>query len=1366
MAPGERENPYEGLGTGGKFRKRPFRRTQTTPYDRPSTSLTIPNGDNNINNNGWFSKVVNPAHKLITYSARSIFSSLFRKRLPPQSQSQSPSETEQEVRNNHLEESAFKQVSINSSGKKQVTFGNGESDAQINCSDGGGLTELEKLLRQKTFTRSEIDHLTALMRSRTVDTPIREEEKRTEVVPSKPMLFSERKDEDPKTPIVENRIEDRLPLTPYVTSSVPIEDVASPAELAKAYMGSRPSKVSSSIFGVRSPAAREDPAFLKSNDNLRLSSPIMSIVPSTVKHIGVHENGYATARTRGRSAIYSMARTPYARIYPTSTFKRIGHAVEGEPSSSTHSTMDQDMLYGSKQGSVKRRSSALDNDVGSVGPIRRIRHKANLYSKGLGLPPSGSSLSIARSGLGVGAAQQPSSSMRKPIMWDEVKHSHMDLPEENVEDTRPSKSGPLPSKSSEMASKILQQLDKMVSPKEKSSESRLPNVNDKSPMKLSPSMLHGQTLRSMEAVDSSKSLDTVKDNRFNIAPGRLFDSAQKLTSQIDKVENGQLKLVAPSDGLVPAVTDADSTNPRNQIISAAKSVDSFVIKSASHPPQKKRAFHMSAQEDCLDMDDDAYSNGDMSSVLPVDNKMTSPTAMAVKDTFGTESVAQEHTRSLSVVMSSKSSTISKEVHAGADDSVNWSRVGAKVDVSTSMTSSISDPTFKPATAATKTSFGSHKPGSPNGSSTISPVFNFGNKMAPSKDLTNPGTIFGLEKVVSTKELDADVPLVNFGSNGNAGKVPQMLFTSLPVGGESTLPNISVSSDSKLGSPISSATVSAATDSMPKVRESGNVDAKTNTDSVRSSEIPVSSAVTTLLFTSPTSVFTFGQSSGSLAASPSLSSPFTSQNVFSSSPLAASSSSISASSTPSIISSSSSSFSNPLVASSSSTTPIFKFGSSPVPSTGLPVSSSGSEPLETKNREVVGNGNLSSTVFGSSSSTVGNTGSGLFGFSSSAMTTVNSQSQGYVIGSSSGSMFNAQASPATSGFATSTQTQSVPLGSSASSSSFGFTGNTAFSSGNSLFPSTPATNAGFSFGSSSFPSSSSATNIFNSGTTFGLGTPASSSAVNSVSSNNVSSSSLFGSSSWQPNKSSPFGSAFNQTSTAPVASTSSPTMFSSTPQFSFTSAAATTSTQPTFGNPNSGFTFGSAPVNNDQMTMEDSMAEDTVQATPPATPVFGQQATPPATPVFGQQATPPATPVFGQQATPPATPVFGQQATPPATPVFGQQATPPATPIFGQQATPPATPVFGQQATPPATPVFGQQPAPVQSNFVFGASTPSGASPFQFASQQNTTPPNPSPFQASGSVEFSAGGGSFSLGTGGGDKSGRRIVKVKGRQRKR
>ena len=241
---------------------------------------------------------------------------------------------------------------------------------------------------------------------------------------------------------------------------------------------------------------------------------------------------------------------------------------------------------------VKRSSLALDNDIGSVGPIRRVRQKSNL------LHSKGSSLSIARSGVVIDSTQQPSSSIQKPTLLDEVKHSHMKLSEENVNDTKPSMSFPsLPSKSSEMASKILQQLDKLVSPKEKSSESRLPTANDISPMKLSPSMLRGQALRSMETVDSSKLLDNIiQDNKLDGTLGNLSASAQKLTSQIDKVENGPLKLNAPSDGLVPVVTDAGATNPRTQVMSGAKSVDSSTIKSVSHPPQKKRAFHMSAHE--------------------------------------------------------------------------------------------------------------------------------------------------------------------------------------------------------------------------------------------------------------------------------------------------------------------------------------------------------------------------------------------------------------------------------------------------------------------------------------------------------------------------------------------------------------------------------------------------------------------------------------------------------------------------------------------------------------------------------------------------------------------------------------------------
>jgi len=228
----------------------------------------------------------------------------------------------------------------------------------------------------------------------------------------------------------------------------------------------------------------------------------------------------------------------------------------------------------------------MDNNIGSVGPIRRVRQKSNLlYSKGSSSPLSGSALSVYRNGLGIDAAQQPSSSLHKPVLLDKVKHKS----EENVSGTKSSTSfPPSSSKSSEMATKILQQLDKIGSPREKSSESRLPVVSDSSSMKLSPSMLRGQALRSLEMVDASKLSDSLQGNNLDGAFGNLTSSAQnqKSISHRDKGENGPLKSV-------PIVTTTETTKSSNQVLS---SENSFMMKSVSNPTQKKRAFHMSAHE--------------------------------------------------------------------------------------------------------------------------------------------------------------------------------------------------------------------------------------------------------------------------------------------------------------------------------------------------------------------------------------------------------------------------------------------------------------------------------------------------------------------------------------------------------------------------------------------------------------------------------------------------------------------------------------------------------------------------------------------------------------------------------------------------
>ena len=98
------------------------------------------------------------------------------------------------------------------------------------------------------------------------------------------------------------------------------EDVASPAELAKAYMGRRPSKVSPSLLGLRSQALKED-VTLYDNVPFPSKSPIMSLEPKSAVRGSFPDNGLITPRARGRSAIYSMARTPYSRDYLTANQK-------------------------------------------------------------------------------------------------------------------------------------------------------------------------------------------------------------------------------------------------------------------------------------------------------------------------------------------------------------------------------------------------------------------------------------------------------------------------------------------------------------------------------------------------------------------------------------------------------------------------------------------------------------------------------------------------------------------------------------------------------------------------------------------------------------------------------------------------------------------------------------------------------------------------------------------------------------------------------------------------------------------------------------------------------------------------------------
>ncbi|GLT57013.1 hypothetical protein SLA2020_300200 [Shorea laevis] len=1295
-----------GSGAGGKFKKRPFRRTtQATPYDRPPTAIRNPG---NGNGNGWFSKLVDPAQRLIAYSANRLFASVFRKRLPAPPPPPQPPEPE-ETREDHPEA-----VSTDPPARQEGALDKCDNPRNH---PGGEYTELEDILKQKTFTRAEIDRLTTLLHSRTFDNASGTEEKRSEV---KLVALCDRKEEFPNTPVRENGTERHSISTPAVISNVLNEDVASPAELAKAYMDNRPSKNSASLLSLQSQAHREDSSELSSR-LFPSKPPVMSLVPMSSGHVGGLGNGFVTPRSLGRSAIYNMARTPYSRANKTAALKSARPTTDAAtgPSSLSWSqnAWEQSKLSVTRQVALKRR---VDNDIGSVGPIRRIRQKSNLLpQKSLGLPASESPLSIHEGGSG-SVAQNSLSLIKKPFSSGEAKGTFTKTSTENGINSSPGTSfTPVPSKSSQMASKILQQLNELVSTREKS------------PTKFSPSMLSGPALKSLENVHSSKLLESSKDkSKFD---GATLPVIRDSTShKQDKVEeNGRTKLVAPPDKSVPLVNGIGTSNLFKANVPSANAADSLVMKSVVDlPQQKKQTFQMSAQDDYLDLDDDSdHLKGAASTSFTIEGEKLDSSVIGSQNT-ALEVIRVEKTATFTGTKLLPSSALNQTPNLNTYDG----SMIAEQKASTTSAANMPTTSSQPVVLASQSTLTIDKPVSKESDAAF-PMFSFG------------------EKTAQTKEQNATVPTFSFGSAA-VNKVQSDAETS-GFKFDGCL-------DSKLRNSSSFESVATAANHMAKSAESDQADSKNTLNAgffFSASETASSSAVPTTSSTG--NIFKFSgvanNSNGSFASSPS---PFSSQtqllipnklvsqSMFSDSTKTISSiatCATAATAATGITATTSTNSATPQASVCSFTSADnFKYAS-PVPSSNqfsTQIASS-SETTESQTKDtnlattpfacisaysavmnntnnssggtssaVMSNGTnpfsglsstttkaassifgtsalVSSTSFGVTSSATPSTGSGIFssasastgvvgnvfGFSAPATTMSFTQSES----TNSFPVGNTQSSAAGSGVPTSNQSMPIQSPSLATSPSFGVAGNTTFSSGGSLF----------GLSASVLPS-------FGSGVTFGQSS--SSSVSNAASTSSATTSSFFGSS-WPAPKTPIFGSTFSSTSsstgfsfgassTSISGNASAPMVFassniaSSSSIFPFTSPAAATPSQPVFGSNTPGFEFGSVPTGNNEQ-MEDSMAEDTFQAATPAVPVFGQQ-----------------------------------------------------------------------PVTPPS------------SGFIFGATPPAGANPFQFGSQQNAAAPqNTSPFQPSGSLEFNAGG-SFSLGSGGVDKSARKIVRVKSKQRKK
>uniref|UniRef100_A0A7N0RD27 Nuclear pore complex protein n=1 Tax=Kalanchoe fedtschenkoi TaxID=63787 RepID=A0A7N0RD27_KALFE len=523
---------YEGRGAGGKFRRQLFRKSQATPYDRPATAVRNPSSAT-----GWLSKIVDPASKILTASAHRLFSSVFRKRLlPPQQQTPPPPAARQSASElNITTDSELREEIQEKVGDQSGTGCRAMEHVSLDDnSNNRGISDLERILKQKTFTKSEIDRLTALLNSRTIEDPAEDDKKAFDLRASKTVYVDGNFKKPKSSPVLDEGIHIKRYIgstsPPIANTKVLEEDIATPAELAKAYMGSRPSKVSPSMLGSRGQAIRNDLPLINSAV-LPSQSPSIRRETKSFTRLVAPDNGYITPRSRGRSAIYSMARTPYSRVQKSSD-TRCDNNYSFQPS---HLALEPNKLSSSRQTALKCPSSVLEDEIGSVGPIRRIRQKPGLLLSQT-VPASGSS---------------PISELGA-------------LPNYRSQDARNEIPGAnfmsVPSQSSKVAQKILQQLDKLApSPMEKLSEHKSTQSPGKSPFILSDSVQR-----------AAANVDYTALNRKN-----------KLEENIPK------KLTSVSN------------------------IDSETVTHSSDPPpaNNKQAFQMTAHEDYLDLEGNGHSNG-------------------------------------------------------------------------------------------------------------------------------------------------------------------------------------------------------------------------------------------------------------------------------------------------------------------------------------------------------------------------------------------------------------------------------------------------------------------------------------------------------------------------------------------------------------------------------------------------------------------------------------------------------------------------------------------------------------------------------------------------------------------------------------
>ncbi|OEL31227.1 hypothetical protein BAE44_0007756 [Dichanthelium oligosanthes] len=473
---------YGGVsGAGGKIRRRPpSRAAAASPYARPAPA-PAPAAAAASQGGGWFSRV-------IAAGASRLLPSLFRKS-PPQLTAPAPPPTLEPPSRDLLteprpepldappspppppleddlpegeENSGAIAYDDNRFTENAQSSAKEKEDMIRNYDDDHGM-DLEELLKQRTFTRqvsgisfldlglerhgcrivtccmycrSEFEYLTELLWSRTIGSSSLKPEDGN----MRKLIVSEQENGSRHS---------NLPADFSITTYNVADQIASPAEIAKAYMGSKSSKGSPLRLRLHDPSSMPLKSMEASMTQTAKPPTIPLLQSSRLHTLKTSDRLESNYTTPNRSAIYKMSSSPYFKSGVSS--KDLFSTV-----SSPYQTPSSVHTFGRQV--LKRKSSAVNNEIVSVGPIRRMHQRYNRTSPLLETRP-GYHRYLGGHGSKPDEGSEETTRKRQRRCLDKVGDATLG----SLDGTAHANSfGQAPVQSAEMAAKILKQLDTLV----------------------------------------------------------------------------------------------------------------------------------------------------------------------------------------------------------------------------------------------------------------------------------------------------------------------------------------------------------------------------------------------------------------------------------------------------------------------------------------------------------------------------------------------------------------------------------------------------------------------------------------------------------------------------------------------------------------------------------------------------------------------------------------------------------------------------------------------------------------------------------------------------------------------------------------